>query len=108
MNTIHLIEEFQQTEDFDGNKQLTELYNGPFRRIVEVRLKNGGVLARHNAAEPITVFCVSGAGLFLAGDDLSELQAMQTGTFITLEAGVVHEVRAEPALHLIVSKFKSA
>ena len=40
-------------------KQLTELYNGPFRRIVEVRLKDEGVLARHNAAEPITVFCLA-------------------------------------------------
>ncbi|MEQ1605829.1 MAG: hypothetical protein ABL999_13270 [Pyrinomonadaceae bacterium] len=108
MNSIHLIKEFQRPEDFEGDKQLTELYDGPFRRIVEVRLRNGAVLSRHHAAEPITVFCLSGTGVFLAGEELTESQAMRSGTFITLEAGIVHEVRAEPALQLIVSKFKRA
>lgn len=108
MNNIHLIKEFQQIDDLEGDKKVTELFNGPFRRIVEVRLGNGGVLSRHHAAEPITVFCVSGTGTFFAGEELHESIAMQTGTLITLEPGVVHEVRAEPALQLIVSKFKSA
>ena len=108
MNNIQLIKEFQEADDPAEDKKLTELYNGPFRRIVEVRLNNSAVLSRHNAAEPITVFCISGTGTFFAGEELHESIAMQTGTLITLEPGVVHEVRAEPALHLIVSKFKSA
>jgi quercetin dioxygenase-like cupin family protein len=108
MNNIQLIKEFQQGDGFEGDKQLTELYNGPFRRIVEVRLANESVLSRHHAAEPITVYCISGTGVFLAGEELTDSQALRSGTFITLEAGVPHEVRAEPALHLIVSKFKSA
>ncbi len=108
MKNIHLIKEFGQTEDLEGDKKVTELFNGAFRRIVEVRLANGGGLSRHHAAEPITVFCVSGTGSFLAGDELQESIGLQSGTLITLEAGVVHEVRAEPALQLIVSKFKSA
>ena len=107
MKNIQLIKEFQG-HDLEGDRRLTELYNGPFRRIVEVQLSKGSVLSRHHATEPITVFCISGTGTFLAGDELQESQAMRAGTFLTLEGGVIHEVRAEPDLHLIVSKFKGA
>lgn len=108
MRNVQLIKEFQQGDDLKGERQLTELYNGPFRRIVEVQLADGGVLSRHHAAEPITVFCIAGIGVFLAGSELKESQTLQPGTLITLEAGVEHEVRAETALTLIVSKFKGA
>lgn len=108
MRNIQLIKEFQQGDDLKGERQLTELYNGPFRRIVEVQLADGVVLSRHHAVEPITVFCIAGTGVFLAGSYLEESQALQPGTLITLEAGVEHEVRAQTALTLIVSKFKGA
>ncbi|MFT3744889.1 MAG: hypothetical protein QM785_11435 [Pyrinomonadaceae bacterium] len=108
MKKIQLIKEFQRGDDLKGERQLTELYNGPFRRIVEVRLADGAVLSRHHAAEPITVFCVTGTGAFLAGSELEETQNLRAGTLITLEAGIEHEVRAESELRLIVSKFKGA
>lgn len=73
--------------------------------IVEIMLRDGDVLKRHSAAEPITVLCLSGNGTFRAGPDLSETIPLKAGTLITLDAGVEHEAAAAPDLHLLVSKF---
>ena len=105
---IKLIKDFDLGAEtsLEKDKEVNELFNGPFRRLVEVRLRSGATLSKHKANEPITVYCVSGTGVFRAGADLDDSQDLRAGTFITLEAGVEHEVAAEPALHLIVSKFK--
>jgi quercetin dioxygenase-like cupin family protein len=89
-------------KDNDVNK----LFDGMRRTLIEVRLQNGAVLSKHKAAEPITVFCVSGSGVFRAGSDLEDSQDMRAGTLITLEAGVEHEVAADPSIHILVTKFK--
>lgn len=109
MRYISLIRDPSTAAGPDGgrDKQVTELFNGPFRRILEIRLQNGAVLARHHAAEPITVYCVSGAGVFKAGTDLDDTQRLDAGSLITLDAGVDHEIAAEPDLTIIVSRFKS-
>ena len=109
MRYISLIRDPSTTAGNDGGRdlQVTELFNGPFRRILEVRLQNGAVLKRHHAAEPITVYCVSGTGVFKAGTDLDDEQRLEAGTLITLDAGIDHEVVAEPDLTIIVSRFKS-
>ncbi len=97
----------------DGNvddtkdKTVEQLYDGAFRRLVEVRLRNNAVLARHHADVPITVYCISGKGVFAAGSDLDEFQELRPGTLVTLEAGVEHEVVAEPEVHILVTKFKA-
>jgi quercetin dioxygenase-like cupin family protein len=44
--------------------------------------------------------------MFRAGSDLSDEQTLVAGTLITLEGGVEHEVVAQPALDLLVTKFK--
>jgi quercetin dioxygenase-like cupin family protein len=106
MKNIHLIKELNEPGVENGDRELTELFNGPRRRIVEVRLRNGAVLSKHHAAEPITVLCLSGSGKFTAGPELEDSQPMRAGTFITLEGGVEHEVTADPDLHIVVSKFK--
>jgi quercetin dioxygenase-like cupin family protein len=110
MNNIKLIKQlgFGEINGEGGDRELNELFNGPRRRIVEVRLRNGAVLARHHAIEPITVMCLSGKGIFTAGSRLESSQDLRPGTLITLEGGVEHEVSAEPDLHLIVSKFKDS
>ncbi len=110
MKMIQLIKgpDAVSTTAFDGDKAMNELFNGPFRRIVEVRLQNSAVLSRHHAAEPITVLCLSGTGTFTAGPDLEDSQILGPGTMVTLEAGIDHEVTADPDLHLIVSKFKDS
>lgn len=110
MKHIDLIREFGTgvLDDSENDKQVKELFDGAFRRIVDVQLRNNAVLTRHKADVPITVLCLSGIGIFSAGKDLEDSQDMRVGTFITLEAGVEHEVIADPELHLVVSKFKDS
>ena len=95
-------------DESDKDISVQEIFNGPFRRIVEVRLRNKAVLKRHKADVPITVQCLSGAGSFFAGSDLEESVAFHAGILITLEAGIEHEVKADPQLHILVSKFKDS
>ena len=109
MKNIELIENF----DFDRfpengkNLQVREIYNGERRRLISILLRNGGVLPKHKANEPITVLCLAGEGTFRAGADLEDAERLKAGTLITLETGVEHEAVAEPELHLLVSRFKS-
>ena len=107
MNHIELLGELGSDGggDLSKDKVVNQLYDGAFRRIVEVRLRNNAVLSRHHAPVPITVYCVSGNGVFKAGSDLEDSQDLRAGTLITLEAGVEHEVIAEPELNILVSKF---
>ena len=84
-----------------------EIYTGPMRRIIDIRLQNGALLPRHKANEPITVLCLSGKGTFHAGSELDEAQEMVPGTLITLETGVEHDLVAEPAVHILVTRFKA-
>ncbi|MBK7394160.1 MAG: hypothetical protein IPI64_12830 [Chloracidobacterium sp.] len=108
MKHIELLGELETDADGDlaRDKVVNQLYDGAFRRIVAVRLRNGADLSRHHADVPITVYCVSGNGKFNAGSDLEDSQDLQAGTLITLEAGVEHEVIADPELHILVTKFK--
>ena len=84
-----------------------EIYNGPMRRIIDIQLQNGAILPRHKAAEPITVLCLAGKGTFHAGLELDDAQEMAPGTLITLEPGVEHDLVAEPAVHILVTRFKA-
>jgi len=109
MKNIQLVKhlKFDDTSNMSKDIEVNEIFNGDHRRLVEVRLRNGAVLSRHKAAEPITVQCLSGSGVFTAGPDLEDVQDMQKGTLLTLEAGIEHEVTADPEIHLLVSKFKA-
>jgi quercetin dioxygenase-like cupin family protein len=110
MTNIVLIKDLDLSTNtgFDKDKEANKLFDGTFRTIIEVRLQNGAILSRHKASEPITVLCLSGTGVFSAGSDLEDKQDLRAGTLLTLEAGVEHEVVADPALHLLVTKFKGA
>lgn len=110
MQHIKLIKDFDVAPNtvLEKDKEVNELFNGPFRKLVEVRLHSGASLSKHKANEPITVFCLSGSGIFRAGADLDDSQILRAGTLITLEGAVEHEVVADPALHLIVTKFKDS
>ncbi len=110
MKTIELLKNLNLGEIIEGekNKDVKELFNGSRRRLMEVKLRNGEVLAKHKAVEPITVLCLAGNGVFRAGEGLSDEQILVTGTLITLEGGIDHEVVAQPAIDLLVTKFKEA
>jgi quercetin dioxygenase-like cupin family protein len=90
------------------DKSVEQLFDGAFRRIVAVRLRNNAILSRHKADVPITVYCISGSGKFNAGEDLEDSQELRPGTLITLEADVEHEVIADPEIHILVSKFQAS
>jgi quercetin dioxygenase-like cupin family protein len=108
MENIKLLENFGFDEAVaaENDKQLREIFNGSRRRLVEVKLRNNAVLSKHKAHEPITVLCLSGAGVFRAGKDLEDSVNLRAGTLITLEAEVEHEVVAQPELQILVTKFK--
>lgn len=108
MKNIQLLKTFElgRVPEGEKNKELTEIYNGARRRIVEVRLRNSEILAKHKANEPITVLCLAGSGRFLAGKNLEDEQKLVAGILLTLEAEVEHEVVAEPDIHILVMKFK--
>lgn len=108
MKSIELIKNLTLGEIAESvkSKEVKEIFNGARRRLVEVKLRNEEVLAKHKAVEPISVLCLAGNGVFRAGADLSEEQNLVAGTLITLEGGVEHEVVAQPAIDLLVTKFK--
>lgn len=84
---------------------VSHLFEGESRKVVAVRLQNNAVLARHHADIPITVQCISGKGVFAAGAKLDEFQELRPGVLLTLEAGVEHEVVADPDVYVLVTKF---
>lgn len=108
MKQIELIEKFDFGDEINSKKDIEprQLYRGSRRQIIEVKLRNNAVLSKHKSSEPITVLCLSGSGIFLAGEDLKDKQTLKAGTFITLNADILHEVCAEPELHILVTKFK--
>ena len=89
------------------NRETQKIFDGTRRQIISVKLRNNEVLSKHQAKEPITVFCLAGNGRFLAGENLEEEQKLEAGTLLTLEAEIQHEVVAEPAIHILVTKFKT-
>lgn len=108
MKTIELLEIFEiggQTA-FMRDKEVREIYNGARRRMIEVKLRENTVLTRHKTSEPISVLCLSGKGTFTAGANLEDKLDLSAGVLLTLEGGIEHEVRAEPEIHLLVTKFK--
>jgi quercetin dioxygenase-like cupin family protein len=109
MNNIETIAQlnFGDTDNGSKAKDVKEIFNGPRRRLVEVKLNDNATLPKHKAAEPITVLCLAGTGTFRAGPDLQDEQKLTAGTLVTLEAEIEHEVVAEPMLHVLVTKYKS-
>jgi len=97
--------ELDLTEPAAESVSARPLFEGERRRVMEVRLGAGAVLQRHNADVPITVACFSGIGRFTAGEDLEYATDLFPGSLLTLEAGIFHEVRADKAMVLAVTKF---
>lgn len=96
-----------QTEIGDGRDiESNLLFDGARRKIIQITLRRSAVLKAHQAAEPITIQCVAGAGELL---DVSrnEIHELSPGALITVEAEVVHEVRALPEVSILLTKFKS-
>jgi quercetin dioxygenase-like cupin family protein len=108
MEAIKLLEKFELGGRIKSskNKEVRELFNGAKRRILEIKLTESAVLTKHTAPEPITVMCLAGKGIFKAGENLDEQTDLSAGVLLTLEAGILHEVAAEPEIHILVTRFK--
>ncbi|HLA95780.1 MAG TPA: hypothetical protein VK612_08670 [Pyrinomonadaceae bacterium] len=81
------------------------LFDGVRRKIMQISLRRNAVLKAHQAAEPITIQCVTGTGDLL---DVSknEIFKLSPGVLITVEAEVVHEVTALPEVSILLTRFK--
>jgi len=94
------------SEPVEKDVTVRELVNDDRRRVIQIMLRAGAGLKRHNAPEPITVLCLWGTGTFLAGSELAERQDMQAGTLIALDAAIEHEVSAATDMSILVTRFK--
>ena len=95
-----------QTKIGDGNdKEVTPLFDGDRRKIVQITLRNKAVLDAHKAAEPITIQCVAGKGLLIVGEEKEEVE-LKEGVLVTIEPNVVHEIRALSKVSVLLTKFK--
>ena len=109
MKNIELLEKFElgTIAESGKNKEVRKIFDGVRFQIICVELRNGETLPKHKAKEPITVFCLAGSGRFPAGVNSEEEQKLEAGTLITLEAEFEHAVVAEPAIRILVTKFKA-
>jgi quercetin dioxygenase-like cupin family protein len=108
MSDITVVAEFELNTEIaaEKDKETRVIFDGARRQLIEIKLKNGAVLAKHKAKEPITVLCLAGEGVFHAGKDLTRAQNLKSGILITLEPEIEHEVVARPEIHILVTKFK--
>lgn len=95
-----------QTKIGDGkDKEVTPLFDGDRRKIVQITLRNKAILDAHKAAEPITIQCVAGKGLLIVGEEKEEVE-LKVGVLVTIEPNVVHEIRALSKVSVLLTKFK--
>lgn len=95
-----------QTKIGDGkDKEVTPLFDGDRRKIIQITLRNEAILDSHKAAEPITIQCVAGKGLLIVGEEREELELTE-GVLVTIEPNIVHEIRALSEVSVLLTKFK--
>ena len=91
----------------DGKeKEVNLLFEGERRKIVQLTLRNGKNLEGHSAKEPIVIQCVAGEGeLIIKNADESNTIELLPGTFVTVEANVVHDVIGKPSVSIVLIRF---
>ena len=101
MEKLNLQTEIGQGKDTEVNL----LFDGARRKIMQITLRRNAVLKAHQAAEPITIQCVVGAGDLL-DVTCKETYKLSPGVLITVEPEIIHEVRALPDVSILLTKFK--
>jgi quercetin dioxygenase-like cupin family protein len=100
MKTLNL-----ETEIGEGKgKHVEVLFEGPRRQIVQITLRNNGVLDSHKAAEPITIQCVAGEGTMSVGEEKQSVE-LTPGVLVTIEPNTIHEIHGQPAVSILLSRF---
>jgi quercetin dioxygenase-like cupin family protein len=101
MEKLNLIIEIEEGKDIESHL----LFDGSRRKIMQITLRRKAIMKAHQAAEPITIQCVAGAGDLL-NVSRNEIYKLLPGVLITVEPEVVHEVRALPEVSILLTKFK--
>lgn len=86
------------------SKEAVVLFKGPKRTIVQITLRNSGVLASHSASEPITIQCLTGKGRLTVGVEKTKVE-LQPNILVTIEPNIIHEILGEPAVSVLLTKF---
>lgn len=92
----------------DGpDQEVKKLFDGPGRRIIQIKLRRGALLAAHKAAAPITIQCVNGSGELKTAAD-GAVVPLRPGVLVTIEPNVMHEIQAQPAVSILLTQFIAA
>lgn len=86
------------------NKQVEVLFEGPRRKLVQITLRKEAILESHTAPEPITIQCLSGKGLLIVGDKKESVQ-LEPGVLVTMESNIVHEIKSQPEVSVLLARF---
>ncbi len=94
-----------QTSIGEGkDRQVELLFESMRRKLIQITLRNGAVLARHSAPVPITIQCIAGAGNLYIGE-AREVVELVPATLVTIEPGIVHEILAQPTVSILLTLF---
>jgi quercetin dioxygenase-like cupin family protein len=86
-------------------REIETLLADPWRKLVCLRLRHGALLADHSAKVPITIHALLGKGLLRVGDEEYQLTL---GVIVPVGAHVVHSVKADPELAMLVTFFRQS
>lgn len=88
------------------DKKVKVLFEGERRKIAQLTLRNGKKLESHSVEEPITIQYVTGYGEVIIGEgDDSKSIELRPGTFMTIEANVLHDVIGKPSVSILLIRF---
>ena len=84
-------------------REVQTLFSDPWCKLVLIRLRDAALLTDHSARVPITIHALLGKGILnVAG----ETYPLTPGTIVPVAAHVVHHVRADSALAILVTFFR--
>lgn len=83
------------------------LLESPRRKLMQITLRNGAILARHSAPNPITIQAVAGSGVLYIGEAREAVELLP-GTLVSIETGIVHEIEAHAAVSILLTIFPGA
>ncbi|MGB5287654.1 MAG: hypothetical protein WBN42_04140 [Ignavibacteriaceae bacterium] len=96
-----------KNEISDGKeKEVKILFEGERRKIAQLTLRNEKRLEAHSVEEPFILQCIAGKGELIIGEgETAESIELLPGTYITVEANVLHDVVSQPAISRLLIRF---
>lgn len=96
--------EYSDQLDIEGPINKDVLFNGSRRKIAQLTLNDGKSLGSHTVAMPFMVYCISGEGELILGENYKTVE-LKPGSMVTVEADIPHDVVAKPDLSILVIRF---